>query len=234
MNLKNKICLLTGATGGLGTQIIKSLILENVKLVIIGKSKKKLITLKQKFNKNILDFYESDFSNQDNIISTINQIRSKKYQISILINSSGVFRVNKFHKFSEKEIIEMININLIAPIFFTKEFSKIMKKNNWGRIVNIGSSSSYEGFAGSAIYCTTKHALLGFSRSINEEFKLYGVRSYIFSPGSIKTRMGKSVKNQNYGNFIDPLELAKFIVNVIKQNNNMITEEIKINRIKYT
>ena len=46
--------------------------------------------------------------------------------------------------------------------------------------------------------------------------------------------MGKSVKNQNYGNFIDPLELAKFIVNVIKQNNNMITEEIKINRIKYT
>ena len=128
----------------------------------------------------------------------------------------------------------MININLIAPMFLTKAILPLMKKNKWGRIINIGSSSSYEGFENSVLYCTTKHGLLGFSRSINNEFKKYGIRSYIFSPGSIKTNMGKLVKNQNYKNFIDPKELASFINYIIKQNNNMITEEIKINRIKYS
>ena len=45
--------------------------------------------------------------------------------------------------------------------------------------------------------------------------------------------MGKKVKNQSYKNFIDPSELSLFIINTIKQNDNMITEEIKINRISY-
>ena len=114
-----------------------------------------------------------------------------------------------------------------------KEFLSNMKAKKWGRIVNIGSSSSYAGFAKTVVYCTAKHALLGFSRSINEEFKSYGIRSYIFSPGSIKTKMGKLVKKQKYKDFIEPNELSSLILSIIKQNNNMITEEIKINRINY-
>ena len=100
-------------------------------------------------------------------------------------------------------------------------------------LINIGSSSSYAGFSKTVTYCSAKHGLLGLSRSLNEEFKQYGIRTYIFSTGTIKTRMGKKVKNQTYKNFIDPAELSSFIINTIKQNDNMITEEIKINRISY-
>ena len=234
MNLKNKICIVTGATGGLGKEIINKMIEDKVKIIAIGKSKKKLNDLKKKFKGNILNYYVCNFSKNSDLIKTIENIKKLQYKIDILVNCAGQFKVNSFIKFKQNEIIEMININLIAPMFLTKAILPLMKKNKWGRIINIGSSSSYEGFENSVLYCTTKHGLLGFSRSINNEFKKYGIRSYIFSPGSIKTNMGKLVKNQNYKNFIDPKELASFINYIIKQNNNMITEEIKINRIKYS
>jgi fengycin family lipopeptide synthetase B len=234
--LRNKICLLTGATGGLGKEIIRSLIFENIKIIIIGKSKKKLKDLKSKYNKiniNIIDSYDCDFSNQNNIKTTIENILKKKYSIDILINCAGDFNTKELSKVRYDEIIALNNINFIAPIFFIKAFTKLMKRKKWGRIVNIGSSSSYAGFKNSTVYCATKHALLGLSRSVNEELKEFGIRSYTISPGSIQTEMGKLVKNQSYSNFIDPAELSDFIVNIIKQDGNMITEEIKVNRIKY-
>ena len=233
MILKNKICIITGSTGGLGEEIIKQMIDDKVKIIAIAKSKKKLEKIKKKFKKNIINYYSCNFSNNDEIIKTIEKIKKLRLKIDILVNCAAQFKVKNFNKFTQDEINQMININLIAPIFFTKAILPSMKKNKWGRIINIGSSSSYEGFENSVLYCTTKHGLLGFSRSVNNEFKKFGIRSYIFSPGSIKTNMGKLVKNQNYKNFIDPKELASFINYIIKQNNNMITEEIKINRIKY-
>ena len=233
MNLKNKICIITGSTGGLGEEIIDKLANNQVKIIALGKNQKKLIKLKKKYKNNIIETFCCDLSNQKRILSTIKNIKHKKYNIDILINCAGNFLVKDFKKISIKEINKNINVNIIAPFLFSKEFISNMKKQKWGRIVNIGSSSSYFGFAKSVLYCSAKHALLGFSRSVNEEFKKHGVRSYIFSPGSIKTKMGKLVKNQNYQTFIDPNELSSFIISTIKQNNNMVTEEIKINRINY-
>ncbi len=76
-----------------------------------------------------------------------------------------------------------------------------MVKNKWGRIVNVGSSSAYSGFRETSIYCASKHAILGLSRAIYNELKDYNVRTFCISPGSIKTEMGKQVKNQKFDTF---------------------------------
>ena len=73
--------------------------------------------------------------------------------------------------------------------------------------------------------------MLGFSKSIDEEFRKYGIRTFTVSPGSVKTKMGKKVKNQNYETFIDPKEIADFIVNIISYDNEMIANEIRLNRM---
>ena len=233
MILKNKVCLLTGASGGLGKEIIKKLVKENIKIIALGRTKKNLIQLKKKYNKSVISIFPCDFRNIENTLNTIDSIKKKNIKIDIIINCAGNFLVRDFQKLSSDQINKELNINIIASMLITKEFLSNMKAKKWGRIVNIGSSSSYAGFAKTVVYCTAKHALLGFSRSINEEFKSYGIRSYIFSPGSIKTKMGKLVKKQKYKDFIEPNELSSLILSIIKQNNNMITEEIKINRINY-
>ena len=71
------------------------------------------------------------------------------------------------------------------------------------------------------------------SRSFHVELREFGVRCIIVSPGSMKTLMGKKVKNQNYRTFINPVDVASIIKQIITNQNNMVIDEIKLNRMKY-
>jgi NAD(P)-dependent dehydrogenase (short-subunit alcohol dehydrogenase family) len=106
-----------------------------------------------------------------------------------------------------------------------------MKKSRWGRIVNIGSSSSYGGSANTAVYCMTKHGLLGFTRALSEELKSYNIRVYCISPSGTKTKMGKDIIGQDYDSFLNPREIAEFISFVISFDGEMITDEVRLNRL---
>ena len=133
-------------------------------------------------------------------------------------------------------MILYLNVNVKLPYILTKEFSKDMKSHRWGRIVNIGSESSYVGFSKKSVYCLTKHALLGFSRSIHEELREYNVRVYCISPGPTKTKMGKNIlkkdkPSENVDTLIDPNDIAKFITSTICYDKSMIPNEIQLNKM---
>jgi short-subunit dehydrogenase len=130
-----------------------------------------------------------------------------------------------------------MNLNVRAPFVLSKEFSKDMVKNNWGRIVNIASSGAYNGLKNTSIYRSSKHALLGLSRSLYNELKEFNVRTFCFSPGPMKTDMGKDIinkenPNEEYETFMQPKEIAEFIVFTISFENNMMSPEIRLGRIK--
>ena len=107
-----------------------------------------------------------------------------------------------------------------------------MKKKKWGRIVNIGSSSAYNGFKNGTIYCSTKHSLLGLSRALYAELKDTGIRTFCISPGSTQTKMGKISNDQNFETFLNPKEIADYVIFIISFDNELISEEIRLNRIK--
>jgi len=127
--------------------------------------------------------------------------------------------------------LETLNVNFRSAFLFTREFSKGMVKQKWGRIVNIGSSSAYSGFGGTSMYCASKHALLGFSRAIHDELKQYNVRSYYVSPSSTQSKMGLETKGQDYTTFLEPTDIAKYVVFSISFNSNIMTEEIFLKRM---
>jgi NAD(P)-dependent dehydrogenase (short-subunit alcohol dehydrogenase family) len=111
-----------------------------------------------------------------------------------------------------------------------------MISKKWGRIVNIASSGAYNGRRKTVIYRASKHALLGLSRSLHSELKEYNVRTFCVSPGPIKTPMGLDiVKNENpderFDSFMNPNEIAEFIAYLISFDNEMVSEEIRLNRI---
>ena len=101
------------------------------------------------------------------------------------------------------------------------------KKKN-GIIFNIGSSSSYDCSKNTSVYCSTKHALLGMTKAFNAEWQSQGVKSILIAPGSMKTSMGKKVKNQDFNTFIEPVEVAKTIKNLLNINKSMFIDEVKI------
>ena len=150
-----------------------------------------------------------------------------------MVNCAGIFPVKKLNSSTIDEFDYCMNVNVRAPFYLIKEFSRSMIRNKWGRIVNIGSSSSYNGFKETAIYCTSKHAILGLSRSVYDELRIHNIRTFTISPGSIKTKMGRKVKNQNYQTFIQPEEIAKFLVDIISYDTEMIPNEVQLKRAHY-
>jgi NAD(P)-dependent dehydrogenase (short-subunit alcohol dehydrogenase family) len=128
-----------------------------------------------------------------------------------------------------------MNLNVRAPFLLCKEFSKDMVKKKWGRIVNIASSSAHNGFKNAAIYCSSKHALLGLSRTLYAELKNRNVRTFCVSPGSMKTRMAKVDKEllaeHDYNTFMEPSEVAEFITKIISYDNEMVSQEISLSRL---
>ena len=224
--LKNKNVLITGATGGVGVELCSQFKESGANLFITSKNHNRIQKLGEKLE---CEYVESDFNiGTEDLIS---YIRNTIGTIDILVNCAGVFISNELSELTIEDFDTIFNINVKAPFVLMKEFSKDMKKNQWGRIINIGSNSAYVGAAENTLYCASKHAILGISRSLQQELKTDGIRTYCFSPGGMQTPMGKAINKEEYIKFISPKEFVDFIIHSIKYNSQMISDEIKLNRI---
>ena len=238
--LQGRKCVITGATGGLGKQIAIELAQAGCNLFLTGRDNEKLELLKKELkikNQEIEIFYKSaDLRKNEHVSDLIDMVRKKNSTIDILINCAGNFPVNPLSESTIEEFDSCMNLNVRAPFVLSKEFSKDMIKNKWGRIVNIASSGAYNGLKNTSIYRSSKHALLGLSRSLSNELKEFNVRTFCFSPGPMKTEMGKEIINkenpsEKFDTFMQTNEIAEFIIFVISFENNLMSPEIRMGRM---
>lgn len=210
MTLQNRRVLISGASRGLGKSLVSAY--KDVGAEVIELTRR-----------------ECDLNNSADIYSFVESVG----EVDVLVNCAGVFPINKLSDITPEEYNECIQVNLTAPFILTQEFSLGMVKRGWGRIINIASSSAYGGGPKTSIYCASKHALLGLSRSLHAELKPHGVRVICVSPGTIKTDMGREVEKlgQIYDTFMDPDEVARYIVYNTELDDNMVSEEIRLNRM---
>jgi 3-oxoacyl-[acyl-carrier protein] reductase len=232
-NLKGKNVFITGATGGIGKAIAFKLAEIGCNLFLTSSNEKELKKLKSSLSKyNVqIEFISADLKDIENVYKVINHIKKSSFKVEILINSAGVFPNLSLANSSDEIFLETIDVNFRSIFLFTREFSKEMVENKWGRIVNIGSSSAYSGFQETSLYCASKHAVLGFSKSIHEELKEHNVRTYCISPSSTKSKMGLQTKGQDYSTFIDPEDIAEYVVFAISFNSNIVSNEIFLKRM---
>jgi NAD(P)-dependent dehydrogenase (short-subunit alcohol dehydrogenase family) len=231
--LKNKNAFITGASGGLGREIAVELAGHGSNLYLTGRNTAKLEQVKTALasSNTTVELGTGDLRLADHVNAIIADANERMSGIDILVNCAGVFPTKTVAESTLEDLEECLNINVRAPFLLCKAFVEGMVERRWGRIVNIGSSSAYSGFKGTSIYCASKHALLGLSRSWHDEFKEYNVRTFCISPGSIRTEMGKKVTNQDFETFMDPKEIAKYIGFVISFDAELVSEEIRLNRM---
>ena len=193
--LINKKCFITGATGTLGFELARLFAKNKCKLFITGKNHSKLINkykkLKLEFPKEKIFFKQCNLCSSNEIDQLCNLVLKKLKNVDIVVNCAGIFSIENLNRINSKKFDEMFAVNVKAPIIITRNFIKTMKLNRWGRIINIGSTSSYEGFEKTALYCSSKHALLGFSRSVYNEYKKY--RPPIHCELALHSKSGSSI-----------------------------------------
>ena len=236
--LKGKNCLITGSTGGLGKEIAKEFAENGCNLFLTGRNDKKLNSLKNELQNDQIkiDFKAADLSDVDDIQKLIDKTKNIFSNVDILVNCAGIFPVKLLSDSTMDDFEKCFSVNVRAAFVLCKEFSQGMVSKKWGRIVNIASSGAYNGRKKTMIYRASKHALLGLSRSLHSELKEYNVRTFCVSPGPIKTSMGHDIiKNENpdekFDSFMNPNEIAEFIVYLISFDNEMVSEQIRLSRI---
>ena len=219
--------LVTGASTGLGRQLSIDLSKRGYCVFITGRDNKELEKTESEM---IPGFFLGSLSVD---LSDTNDLAALSSAIvpDILINCAGIFPNGSIEETDIATYEKCFAVNVRAPFILMKNYLPSMKKNKWGRIINIGSSSAYAGFPDTSVYCASKHALLGLTRSAFNECKNHNVRVISVSPGSIKTPMGKYVKNQDYDTFIEPEEASKFIIDLLDYDGNMVCDEVRINRM---
>ena len=234
--LENRNCFITGATGGLGRCIAMKMAENKCNLFLTSTSIPKLKKLKEEieslYGEKIKIYYEyGDLNEIQDINKIIAMAREKIHAVDILVNCAGLFVVKSLFDSNLDDFDTTLNLNIRAPFIFCKTFSEDMIKRNWGRIINIGSSSAYVGSKETSLYCASKHAILGFSRALHDELKKNNIRTYCVSPSGIKTEMGKLIKNQSFITFIDPREIAEYVAFICSFDGEMISDEIRLNRM---
>ena len=236
--LGNKSVLITGANRGLGRALALEYARHGCVLHLVARSASSLLSVQKdiehKYPGVFVHMWECDLSDEQAILEFSDALLSHfEFDVDILINCAGVFPVNTLTDTSVEEYKNCVAINVTAPFLLMREFSTGMVDRGWGRIVNIASSSAYGGGPRTSVYCATKHALLGLSRSLYKELKEFGVRVQCISPGSIQTEMGRDVEamGQTYDTFMTPEEVAEYIAYNSSFDGNLVAEEVRLNRV---
>ena len=214
--------LITGATGGLGKELASALI--NLGYVVFGVGRS-LDDLEELQTMGV-ETLKIDLSSE----LAAKKIISKFPTVEILINNAGVFPIKKLAESSLNDYNETFNVNVRAPFELMKHYIPKMKANGKGKVINVLSSSAFSGSPDTALYCASKHALLGLTRSAFLENKGTGVDVYSISPGSMKTKMGATATRQAYDTFIEPREISRFICFTLNSCDSSVYDEVRINR----
>jgi len=234
--LCGKTSLVTGATGGIGHATAMVLAAQGCPLMLTARGDGELRALRSKLidrgaRADDVHVWAADLRCDEQLAGLCEEAGERLGQVDILINNAGVFPVAALDECDVADFDACFAVNVRAAFVLCRALAPPMAERGWGRIVNVGSSSAYAGFGGTSIYCASKHALLGLSRSLHAELKGRNVRSYCVSPGSVQTGMGRQVVGQDYDTFIEPADVAAYLAFVMAHDGNVVSDEVRLNRM---
>ncbi len=187
INFKNKKIIITGATGGIGSELIKKFVSLDGKVLATGTNSEKLSKLKNNFNN--IETLKFDISKHSEIEKFIDESYSKLGGLDILINNAGITLDNLSLRMKAEEWQKVIDINLSSTFYMCKYGIKKMLKNKFGRVVNITSIVGHTGNIGQANYTASKAGIIAMSKSLAIEYAKKNITINCVSPGFIQTNM---------------------------------------------
>ena len=209
MNLENKKIIITGATGGIGNSIVKTLSDSGAKILATGTRLEKLEELKSKFkNTDILKF---DISKGEEIEEFIeNATKQLGGGLDCLINNAGITQDNLAIRMNIDEWKKVIDINLTSTFLLSKFAIKKMLKNKYGKIINITSVVGHTGNLGQANYTASKAGIIAMAKSLAIEYAKKNININCISPGFIKTEMTDKIDEKFKEAIISKIPSSRF------------------------
>ncbi|MEA3355554.1 MAG: SDR family NAD(P)-dependent oxidoreductase [Patescibacteria group bacterium] len=212
--------VIVGASSGLGLELSKQLKRFNLFLLSRNINKSNIA------GKNIKKI-PCNLTSLTSIKKAIDRINKP---VDTFINCVGIELGKTLEHSTDKEIINVINTNLLGAIFISKYIYKKMLPNKKGFIINVSSTSGKKARSNETIYCASKFGLAGFTESLRLEARENNIRVSTIYPGGMKTDFWKN-NSKDTSNYMNPKNVAKHIVDLINSDSNTCPSELIIERV---
>lgn len=212
MILKEKISLITGSARGIGKCIALDFAKEG-SIVFVNDVRKQAAKSTCKEIKKLglkCYLYIADVGSPDEVRKMFEYILKKEQRIDILVNNAGITRDSTLHKMSYDSWDNVIRINLTGVFNCCRQAITSMRKNSYGRIINISSVVGIGGNFGQTNYAASKAGIIGFTKSLAYETAKKGITVNAVAPGFIKTDMTDKIPDSIKEKIISRIPMERF------------------------
>ena len=210
-DLNNRVAIVTGGAQGFGLAITERFIQSGAKVVIWDIDENEAKKALERVNSENLTYQIIDVCNFDKINQQLDNIEFSHGKIDIFINNAGLAGMNTtVADYPIEEWNKVINLNLNAVFYCCKAVVPFMKKNNYGRIVNIASIAGKEGNPNASAYSTSKAGVIGLTKSLGKELAQNNIAVNCVTPAAARTRIFDQMTEEHINYMLSKIPRNKF------------------------
>lgn len=192
--LCNQVVIVTGAAQGMGAAVANCLAAEGASVVVSDINGEKAIRVAERISSDSgrALAIKTDVTKEDEVASMVETTIARYGTISILVNNAGILYPTRIDQVTKAEWDEVLDVNLNGTFLASKAVLETMKKNQYGRIINMSSSAGRSvSTLGGVHYTAAKAGVLGFTRALAKEVAPFGITVNAICPGLINTEMAR-------------------------------------------
>ncbi len=243
--IERKYVLVTGAMGGIGTEIVRTLSNKSYNVLACYRPMKCHQFLEWKDENSFseeVQGVEVDLTSCEMVTEVMTHL-AEQYTVGYLVNNAGITKDSSFLKMSADNWESVINCNLSSLFYVTQPLYKKMYQRGFGRIVNISSINGLKGQFGQVNYSAAKAGIIGFTKALALESARKDITVNALAPGYVDTKMVNKIDEQIVNQIIEgipksrlakPEEIASFVEFLLKDEVKFITgETVSVNGGQY-
>lgn len=231
---KNRTAVITGGGSGIGREAARKLAQKGMNIILLGGKREEnlrqtaRIVSEYGVNVDVCPGNLTDFAWLEKTAAQIMQT----HPVDVLINNAGMALNCGFEEVSEAQFDNIMDLNVKVPYFLTQHLLPAIKRSSHGTIINLSSVVGHAGYPYQSAYTASKHAVLGFTKSLAAEVYQDGVRVHAICPGGVYTDMVKIARpDLTEEGMILPQDIAEIIWFFLYNRGNAVVDEILVHRV---
>ncbi len=229
--MQDKVVVVVGATGGIGSALTRKLAREGTSLVLAAKDRDRLIALESQLliDKEQVLSLPTDITNPAQVETLMSKAVAQFGQIDVMVNAAGAGVMKQYNKVEPADLDAMLDLNLKGSFYTAQAAAEVMKDKRSGHICNIVGILGKHSMAMASAYCASKFGVVGFSKCMADELKRFGIKFTLFYFGGVDSPFWDNVSLKvDRSKMLTPETAADAILFAMKADPQAVPMEINI------
>jgi NADP-dependent 3-hydroxy acid dehydrogenase YdfG len=227
--MHNKVVVVVGATGGIGSALTHKLAAEGTSLVLAARDSSRLAALESQLPHTQVLSVATDITDPAQVETLMSKAVAQFGQIDVLVNAAGAGVMKQYNKVEPADLDAMLDLNLKGSFYTCQAAAEVMKEKKSGHICNIVGILGKHSMAMASAYCASKFGVVGFSKCMADELKRFGIKFTLFYFGGVDSPFWDTVSLKvDRSKMLTPQTAAEAILFALKADPQAVPMEINI------